>query len=120
MARLSPEARRSQLLDVGRTLFADGAYDDVSTDVIREAAGCSIGLVYRHFGSKRGYYHATVASVAEALIEVTEPASNELLPALTGSLDAFLASDAAKYITATELVVDGGLQASCVAPNPTI
>ncbi|MEM6661806.1 MAG: SDR family oxidoreductase [Pseudomonadota bacterium] len=30
----------------------------------------------------------------------------------------FLASGDAKYITATELVVDGGLQASCVAPNP--
>ncbi|MEM7058938.1 MAG: SDR family oxidoreductase [Pseudomonadota bacterium] len=30
----------------------------------------------------------------------------------------FLASDEAKYITATELIVDGGLQASCVAPNP--
>jgi NAD(P)-dependent dehydrogenase (short-subunit alcohol dehydrogenase family) len=30
----------------------------------------------------------------------------------------FLASDEARYITATELTVDGGLSASCVAPHP--
>jgi len=30
----------------------------------------------------------------------------------------FLASDEAKYVTATELTVDGGLSASCVAPHP--
>ena len=32
----------------------------------------------------------------------------------------FLASDEAKYITATELTVDGGLSATCIAPNSTI
>lgn len=31
----------------------------------------------------------------------------------------FLASDEAKYITATELTVDGGLSATCIAPGPT-
>jgi NAD(P)-dependent dehydrogenase (short-subunit alcohol dehydrogenase family) len=30
----------------------------------------------------------------------------------------FLASNEARYITATELVVDGGLSATCVAPHP--
>ena len=32
----------------------------------------------------------------------------------------FLASDEAKYITATELPVDGGLNATCIAPAPTL
>jgi len=31
---------------------------------------------------------------------------------------AFLASDEARYITATEPVVDGWLSATCVAPHP--
>jgi NAD(P)-dependent dehydrogenase (short-subunit alcohol dehydrogenase family) len=32
----------------------------------------------------------------------------------------FLASDEAKHVTGTELIVDGGLSATCVAPNPNV
>lgn len=73
MERLSHEERRRRLLAAGRVLWAAQPYDAVRPATITQITGSSIGLVYRHFGSKRGYYVATVRDMADELLEATVP-----------------------------------------------
>ncbi len=72
-SRLALDERRAQLLALGRRLFAERAYDDVSIDDIAEAAGISKGLLYHYFGGKRAFYVATVHAAADELTTRTEP-----------------------------------------------
>lgn len=72
--RLDTDARRAQLLQVGRALFAERPYDAVSTGDITAAAGISQGLLFHYFRNKRGFYLATLTSVAEDLLAATAPA----------------------------------------------
>lgn len=71
--RLSPEARRATLLEAGLRLFADNAYDALSSDELAKRAGISKGLFYHYFGNKRGFYLATIREVADRLLAVTAP-----------------------------------------------
>ncbi|GGW33681.1 TetR/AcrR family transcriptional regulator [Streptomyces xantholiticus] len=58
--------RRSELIALGRELFADTSYDALSVDDIAHQAGIAKGLIYYYFKSKRGYYLAVIEdSVAE-------------------------------------------------------
>ncbi|MFO0682810.1 MAG: TetR/AcrR family transcriptional regulator [Sandaracinus sp.] len=70
-ARLELDARRAQLLVLGRELFGRRAYDEIQIEEIAERAGVSKGLLYHYFGSKRGFYVATVETAASALLEAT-------------------------------------------------
>ncbi|MEY3014468.1 MAG: hypothetical protein RIT45_3203, partial [Pseudomonadota bacterium] len=71
MARLQREARRAQLLELGLQVFADTPFDAVSVEDVAQRAGISKGLLFHYFGSKRGYYVATVQAAASALLEIT-------------------------------------------------
>jgi AcrR family transcriptional regulator len=51
--RLTPDARRAELLRAGERVFTEAAYDDVSIEQIAEAAGVSKNLLYHYFGGKR-------------------------------------------------------------------
>lgn len=85
------EARRQSLLVVGKRLFAERAYDDVSTDDIAAAADISAGLLYHHFGSKKGFYVATIrAAAAEVLGKTVFPAGVPFGPAAIAALSGFL------------------------------
>ena len=70
-SRFSVDERRAQLIELGLSLFARRAYDEISIDDIASEAGVSKGLLYHYFGSKRAFYVACVASAAEQLVERT-------------------------------------------------
>ncbi len=62
------------MLDAGRRLWSSKPFDAIRPDDITAATGTSIGLVYRYFGSKRGFYVETVRAVAQQILVATDPA----------------------------------------------
>jgi AcrR family transcriptional regulator len=73
--RLSAAARRAQLLEVGRAVFAKRGYEAASVEEIADRAKVSKPIVYEHFGGKEGLYAVVVdremdfvvKSIAEAI-----------------------------------------------------
>lgn len=89
--RLSPDARRTQLLEIGSRLFADRPYDDVWIDEVADTAGVSRGLMYHYFSSKRDFFAAVVRVESDRLVEVTTPdASLPLAEQVSAGLAAYI------------------------------
>lgn len=66
--RLDHEARRLQLLALGRAAFQTRSYDEVSVEELARKAGISSGLFYYYFPSKRHLYVAGIEQVAAELV----------------------------------------------------
>jgi AcrR family transcriptional regulator len=66
--RLSAHARRAQLLDVGRAVFAERGFELTSMDEVANRAGITKPIVYEHFGSKEGLYAAVVEREMDELV----------------------------------------------------
>jgi len=58
--RMTGKERREQLLDVGRSLFAERGFEAASIEEIAARAGVSKPVVYEHFGGKEGLYAVVV------------------------------------------------------------
>ena len=67
--RLAASARRAQLVDVGRTVFAQRGYEGTSVEEIAERAGISKPIVYEHFGGKEGLYAVIVDREVEHIVD---------------------------------------------------
>jgi AcrR family transcriptional regulator len=66
--RLTATARRAQLIDVGRSVFAKRGYDAASVEEIAEHAKVSKPIVYEHFGGKEGLYAVIVDREMEYVV----------------------------------------------------
>ncbi|HEX8096373.1 TetR/AcrR family transcriptional regulator [Jatrophihabitans sp.] len=71
--RLTPDARREQLLDLGVRMLATRTLDELSVDVLAEEAGISRGLLFHYFKSKQDFHRAVVRRAADDLLARTKP-----------------------------------------------
>jgi AcrR family transcriptional regulator len=68
---MSGKERREQLLDIGRSLFAERGFEGASIEEIASRAGVSKPVVYEHFGGKEGLYAVVVDREMQRLLEMT-------------------------------------------------
>ncbi|WP_415952799.1 TetR/AcrR family transcriptional regulator [Streptomyces sp. KLOTTS4A1] len=68
--RMTGAERRQQLLDIGRTLFAEKGFEGTSVEEIAAKAGVSKPVVYEHFGGKEGLYAVVVDREMQRLLDM--------------------------------------------------
>ncbi|GGP66145.1 MULTISPECIES: TetR/AcrR family transcriptional regulator [Streptomyces] len=68
--RMTGAERREQLLDIGRTLFAERGFEGTSVEEIAAKAGVSKPVVYEHFGGKEGLYAVVVDREMRRLLDM--------------------------------------------------
>jgi AcrR family transcriptional regulator len=71
--RLSPQARREQLLELGVRMLTTRTLDELSVEELAEQAGISRGLLFHYFRNKQDFHRAVVQRAADDLLEMTAP-----------------------------------------------
>ena len=100
-SRLSASARRAQLVEVGRTVFAERGYEATYVEEIAERAKVSKPIVYEHVGGKEGLYEVVIDREREHIVaRITEAIS-------TGSPRERLEGAALAFLTYVKEQPDG-------------
>ncbi|ETK31041.1 TetR family transcriptional regulator [Microbispora sp. ATCC PTA-5024] len=66
--------RREQLIQIGRTLFAEKGFDGTSVEEIAASAKVSKPVVYEHFGGKEGIYAVVIDREMQRLLSLVTQA----------------------------------------------
>jgi AcrR family transcriptional regulator len=90
--RLSRDARRAQLLEIGVRMLATRRLDELSTEEIAAAAGISGGLLFHYFPTKHEFHVAVARAAARQLRERVLRADPDADPAtrVRTSLEAYV------------------------------
>jgi AcrR family transcriptional regulator len=75
----APAEKRERLLASARQLFAEQGFEDTSTQQIAKAAGVSEGILFHHFGSKRGLLERIAEDFVAAGARAAMPGSSAQL-----------------------------------------
>jgi len=109
--RMSPEERRSQLLEIGVGLLATRSLEELSIELLADQAGISRGLLYHYFGNKNDFHVAVVRKAVEDIYAITAPqGSGDPMSQLVASLGAYLdyvADNHAGYLSLVRAAAGG-------------
>jgi AcrR family transcriptional regulator len=72
-SRLTPAARRQQILATARRLVESGQVEQISVEAVAEHAGVSAGLLFHYFGTQRKFRQAVIEEIARELLAQVEP-----------------------------------------------
>ena len=72
-APLDPDARRAQLLESARSVFARAGYHQTSVSDIISEAGVARGTFYNYFESKRAVFQAVLDDLTDAVFSSVRP-----------------------------------------------
>lgn len=75
--RLSADARREQIIEAARQVFARSGLAGARTRDLAAAAGINEALLYRHFDSKEDLFEAAVAAPLDAAVAAVVELSGE-------------------------------------------
>lgn len=65
--------KKENILNAALELFANEGYNTISTSKIAKKAGVSEGLIFRHFGSKKGLLDALVKDAEQKIYQLVAP-----------------------------------------------
>ncbi len=90
--RMSPAARREQLIALGLAMVRDRPLEEVSIDAVAGAAGVSRALPFHYFESKQDFHVAIARAQADEMLACTAPdlTLDDPIMMLTRSMSAFI------------------------------
>ena len=71
--RRAPGEKRERLLRAAQELFANQGFEHTSTQQIARHAGVSEGILFHHFGTKRGLFESVAEDFVRAGVQATMP-----------------------------------------------
>ena len=74
----APEVKQQKLLAAARTLFARDGYDNTTTAQVAAEAGVSEGILFHHFGTKKGLLNCLAEDYARRAAEAAMPVDVQL------------------------------------------
>lgn len=88
--RLSPEARRAQLVEAATELLVSRPLDELSADTVADAAGVSRALVFHYFPTQQALHLAAVSAAAARLVEAVDDALEGAADERRAGIEAFI------------------------------